>query len=61
VHARAVVRTRFLRRGGGSVENEDLRALAGDPPDGREVPAWVQGWTDATRVGSDVARPVTAD
>jgi hypothetical protein len=43
------------------VENDELRALAGDPPDGREVPEWVRAWTEATRVGGDVERPVTTD
>lgn len=43
------------------MENEELRALSGEAPDGREVPAWVAGWTEATRVGGDVARPVTTD
>lgn len=49
VYAHALVRARFLRRTGGSVEAAELEEMAGPSPDGRELPAWVIDWTEATK------------
>lgn len=49
VYAQAVVRARFLRRTGGSVEAADLEEMAGPSPDGRQLPDWVIDWTAATK------------
>ncbi|WP_227589896.1 thioesterase family protein [Demequina pelophila] len=50
VHAHAVIRARFLRRGGGTVDTAELARLAGEIPDHLEVPSWVAEWTRWTRV-----------
>ncbi len=55
VYARAVVRSRFLKRSGGSVERAELEELCGPAPVGLELPAWVQDWTDATRIPKEHA------
>lgn len=55
VHAQAVVRARFLSRGGGTVAPEELLAVAGDPPADRVVPDWVIRWTGDSRVVADPA------
>lgn len=52
VIARAVVRARFLRDQGGSVESSELAEILGSTPEDREVPAWVQEWSEATRISS---------
>ncbi|MGY5766630.1 acyl-CoA thioesterase [Brachybacterium sp. DNPG3] len=44
VHADAVVRARFLRRGGGSVDVDEVLRLAGPVPEDLELPAWVADW-----------------
>lgn len=49
VHAQAVVRARFLRRAGGSVDTTELAALIDPIPDGRRVPAWALAWNEATK------------
>lgn len=49
VSAQAVVRARFLKKTGGSVEVEELYELAGRPAHDLEVPAWVTRWTEDTR------------
>lgn len=51
IHAQAMVRSRFLKRTGGSVEHQELEELVGGFPDHLEVPAWLREWTRATRVG----------
>ncbi|MGO1319598.1 MAG: acyl-CoA thioesterase [Galactobacter sp.] len=49
VYAHAIVKARFLKRSGGGVSAEELLAEAGPNPDGREVPAWVHAWSDASK------------
>lgn len=49
VHAQAVVRARFLRRQGGSVDTKELMALIEDMPAGRGIPEWARAWNDATK------------
>lgn len=53
VYARAVVRSRFLKRSGGSVERAELEELVGPAPDARDVPEWVREWTGASRIPAD--------
>ena len=50
VHAQAIVRGRFLRQSGGSVEHDELEALVGGFPADRQIPAWMSEWTAATKV-----------
>jgi len=49
LYAQAYVRTRFLKRGGGSVEHDELEALAGGFPDSA-VPQWLLDLTAASRI-----------
>ncbi|MGO3152314.1 MAG: acyl-CoA thioesterase [Galactobacter sp.] len=49
VHAQAIVKARFLKRSGGGVSAEELLAVAGPAPEGREVPEWVHLWSDAVK------------
>lgn len=42
--ADAVVRARFLRRSGGSVDVAEVMEAAGGLPEDRVVPEWVQAW-----------------
>lgn len=44
VYADAIVRARFLRTEGGSVDIDDVLALTGPAPEGLELPAWVADW-----------------
>ncbi|MCC3762244.1 thioesterase family protein [Glycomyces sp. TRM65418] len=50
VYAQAFVRTRFLKRSGGSVEHDELEKLAGGFPASLEVPEWLRQWATASRV-----------
>lgn len=49
VYAHAMVRTRFLKRGGGSVGHDEMGEFLGGFPEGLDVPAWVGPWTAATK------------
>ena len=49
VCAHAMVRARFLKRGGGSVEHHEMGDLLGGFPEGLDAPAWVGPWTAATK------------
>lgn len=53
VYAHAVVRTRFLRRGGGSVDHDELAELAGGFPEHLHVPDWVHDWARGARADLD--------
>ncbi|WP_281064548.1 thioesterase family protein [Arthrobacter sp. CAN_C5] len=50
IYAQAVIRTRFLKEGGGTVSLEELNTLAGCPPDDLLLPEWVERWTTDSRV-----------
>jgi acyl-CoA thioesterase FadM len=50
VYAQAFVRTRFLKKSGGSVEHDELEKLAGGFPADLKVPEWLLQWTAATRI-----------
>ncbi|MDO5677719.1 MAG: acyl-CoA thioesterase [Propionibacteriaceae bacterium] len=49
LYAQAVVRARFLRKGGGSVDPAEVAALASEPDAGGRVPQWMVAWTAATK------------
>ncbi len=49
VCAHAMVRVRFLKRGGGNVEHDEMGEFLGGFPDSLDVPAWVGPWTAATK------------
>lgn len=49
VYAHAVVRARFLRRGGGTVPQDEVVAQAGAKPGGGGVPQWVIDWSEHTK------------
>lgn len=46
--ADAVVRARFLRRTGGSVDVAEVLEAAGGLPEGREIPDWVAAWNEGS-------------
>ena len=48
VYARAIVRSRMLRRTGGTVSNEELFAAVGKPEGVPEIGAWVHDWAAAS-------------
>ena len=48
VYARAIVRSRMLRRSGGTVSNEELFAAVGKPEGVPEIDAWVHEWAAAS-------------
>ena len=48
VYARAIVRSRMLRRTGGTVSNEELFAAVGRPEGVPEIDAWVHDWAAAS-------------
>lgn len=47
VYADAVIRARFLRRSGGSVDIDEILALAGPVPGDVQVPGWVIDWNES--------------
>jgi acyl-CoA thioesterase FadM len=48
IYARAIVRSRMLRRTGGTVSNEELFAAVGKPEGVPEIDAWVHDWAAAS-------------
>ena len=46
VYAHALVRARFLKKSGGSVEHDEMGEFVGGFPDGLDVPEWIGQWTD---------------
>lgn len=49
VYAHALVRARFLARGGGNVSHDEMGEFLGGFPEDLDVPAWVGRWTAATK------------
>ena len=47
IYARVIVRSRMLRRTGGTVSNEELFAAVGKPEGVPEIDAWVHDWAAA--------------
>lgn len=52
VHAHAVVRARFLKKGGGSVEHAEIEEVIGAFPGHLKLPDWLRAWTDSTKIAS---------
>lgn len=48
IYARVIVRSRMLRRTGGTVSNEELFAAVGKPEGVPEIDAWVHDWAAAS-------------
>lgn len=48
-HARAIVRSRFLKRSGGSVDHTDLELAFGVVPGPEGIPDWVKQWAVHSR------------
>lgn len=57
VHAHAVVRARFLKKGGGSVEHTEIEEVIGAFPGHLELPEWLRAWTAATKIPNGVSAP----
>jgi len=57
IYASAVVRSRFLKKSGGSVENEELLKLVDDVPEDLVLPDWVHDWAESTRITDPTFRP----
>ena len=49
VYAHAMVRARFLKKGGGTVEHDEMGEFLGGFPDWLDIPAWIGHWTAATK------------
>lgn len=49
VYAHAMVRARFLKKSGGSVEHDEMGLFLGGFPDWLDVPEWIGLWTAATK------------
>ncbi|MFV0287381.1 MAG: acyl-CoA thioesterase [Demequina sp.] len=52
VHAHALVRTRFLKKSGGTVDHDELEEAVGGFPAHLRVEDWMRDWTRHTRVPS---------
>jgi acyl-CoA thioesterase FadM len=52
VYACAVVRNRFLKKGGGRVDPADLEALVGGYPPELNLPEWVLRWTQDSLINA---------
>ena len=52
VYARVIVRSRMLRRSGGTVSNEELFAAVGKPQGLPEVEPWIHDWSSASALPS---------
>lgn len=51
--ARAIVRTRFLKKSGGSVSHDELATVFGDLSQGPGIPEWVVEWAEHARPTSN--------
>lgn len=52
IYARAIIRARMLRRGGGTVGHEELFAAVGRPEGLPDVEPWVHEWAEASALPS---------
>ncbi|SNU02266.1 acyl-CoA thioester hydrolase, YbgC/YbaW family [Ruaniaceae bacterium KH17] len=50
IYAHAIIRTRFLKKSGGSVDHADLEEAAGGFPTEQHIPQWVRAWSEANRI-----------
>jgi len=48
-YAHALVRARFLKKSGGSVEHDEMGEFLGGLPEWLDIPAWIGPWTAATK------------
>jgi acyl-CoA thioesterase FadM len=48
IYARAIIRSRMLKRSGGTLSHEELFAAVGRPEGVPEIEPWVHDWADAT-------------
>jgi acyl-CoA thioesterase FadM len=49
LYARAIVRSRFLKRSGGSVNHDEFEAVIGHVPGDEGIPEWVLEWSRHAR------------
>jgi hypothetical protein len=61
IHAQAVVRTRILKRSGGSVDHDELEAMVGGFPASLVVPDPVRQWTASLRIAEPEYVPANED
>lgn len=47
--ARAIVRARFLKRSGGSVDHHEFEEVFGEVPGDENIPAWILEWAQHAR------------
>lgn len=55
IYARAIIRSRMLKRSGGTLSHEELFAAIGRPEGLPEVEPWVREWADASALPSTKA------
>jgi acyl-CoA thioesterase FadM len=60
IYARAIIRARMLRRGGGTVDHAELFAAVGRPEGLPDVEPWVHEWATASALPS-TRRPAPSD
>jgi acyl-CoA thioesterase FadM len=60
IYARAIIRARMLRRGGGTVDHDELFAAVGRPEGLPDVEPWVHEWAAASALPS-TRRPAPSD
>lgn len=54
IYAQAVLRCRFLKRKGGTVERQELESITGVPPRALDIAEWVKQWTvDSREINED--------
>lgn len=50
IYAQAIIRTRFLKRSGGSVNHDEIESLLGPQMYARPVAEWITEWTEKSKV-----------
>ncbi|HHU39317.1 MAG TPA: thioesterase [Propionibacterium sp.] len=60
VHAHAIIRSRFLKKTGGSVEHDELEEMVGEFPGHLELPGWLRDWTASTKINDTTFDGATA-
>jgi len=56
IYARAIIRSRMLKRSGGTLSHEELFAAVGRPEGLPEVEPWMHEWADASSLPSTKAK-----
>lgn len=49
VYSRSIIRTRFLKKTGGSVEHDELEQIFEDIPGEHQIPEWIRDWASHSR------------